>query len=245
MAKKKTVSHEQQPWNLSYKISFDARPSWSRHGMPILFEEFIKLVKKENNNAIHLDIGCGDGIKTINFVLAGLKTIGADISKDGFKVAKELIKELRISRKCRVIEANALSLPFNKDSFGSASDILMFTHLKHKAYLRYKKELSRVLNDGAYVLMVLFSDKDKHFHGHKVTKQYTFRFDPNNPLMQGFAHYHGMYNAHFSRKDIKDTFSDMFEIVKIIEVKHPLYAHRFLWNVILKKPNNNVKSNSF
>lgn len=226
---------EQQPWNLSYRMSLEAKPSWSRHGMPALYEEFLKLVKDNGDEGIHLDIGCGDGVKTVNFALASLNTIGIDISNTGFREARDFIKELGVSKICKVIKASCLKLPFKSSSVHSASDILCFTHLKPKDYESYKRQLYRVLKRGGYVLMVLFSDKDSHFHGHKVSKRYTFNFDPANPLMECYAHYHGMYNAHFGKRDIQKTFGDKFEIVKMEKVKHPLYLHRFLWNVILRK----------
>lgn len=233
----KKVLKEHQPWNLSYKISADAKPSWSRHGMPSLYDEFIKLVgDSENGDGIHLDIGCGDGVKTVNFALAGLNTIGIDISNNGFKEARELIKELGIREKCKVRKASCIKFPFKELSVKSASDILCFTHLKPKDHKRYKNKLYRVLKNGGYILMVLFSDKDKHFHGHKVSRKYTFRFDPTNPLMEGYSHYHGMFNYHFGKKDIKKIFSKNFEIVEMMEVAHPLYSHRYLWNIILRKP---------
>lgn len=232
--RKKSAEH--QPWNLSYKMSLEAKPSWSKHGMPALFQKFVKLVKANKEEGIHLDIGCGDGVKTVNFALAGFNTVGIDISEEGFREAKELIKELGIIGKCKVVRANCLDLPFDDQSVKSASDTLCFTHLKSKDHKKYKNELFRVLKDGGYILIVLFSDNDEHFHGHKVSKKYIFRFDPTNPLMEGYAHYHGMHNFHFNKKDIKKTFSDLFKIVEITEVKHPLYPHRYLWNVILKKP---------
>lgn len=224
------------PWNLSYKKMHDARPSWSKHGMPSLFEEFMQFVKnKENPAGFHLDIGCGNGIKTVNFALSGLPTIGVDLSPDGFKEARELAKELSLKGKCKFKKANCLKFPFPRDSFSSASDILCLTHLKPADYLRYKRQLLKILKEKGYVLMVLFSDKDKHFHGHKVSKGYAFSFDPDNPLMEGLSHYHGMHNCHFSKKDIKNIFSEDFKIVSMLELDHPLYDYRKLWNVILQK----------
>ena len=232
----KKVLKELEPWNLSYKMSFLAKPSWSRHGMPYLFDEFISLVKKNGNGTNHLDIGCGDGVKTVNYALNGLNTVGIDISTNSFKEAKDLIKELEIPKKCKALKANCLKLPFQNGEFSSASDTLCFTHVKPKDYQKYKNQLYQVLAPGSFIMMVLFSDKDEHFHGHKVSGQYTFKFDSKNPLMAGFEHYHGMYNAHFNKKEIKKTFADLFKIIKAVEVKHPIYEHRFLWNIILQKP---------
>ena len=236
----KKVLEELEPWNLSYKMSLQAKPSWSRHGLPHLFDEFISLVKSSGNGTNHLDIGCGDGVKTVNYALNGLNTIGIDTSANGFKEARDLIKELEIPKKCKVIKASCLNLPFSKEEFNSASDTLCFTHVKPKDYQKYKNELYQVLKQGSFIMMVLFSDKDKHFHGHKVSGKYTFKFDPKNPLMEGFEHYHGMYNAHFNKQEIRKTFEDLFKIVKIIEVKHPVYEHRFLWNIILQKTSKNA-----
>ena len=240
----KKVLKEHQPWNLSYKISADARPSWSRHGMPALYTKFIRLLgKNHTNGGFHLDIGCGNGVKTVNYALVGFKTVGIDISDDGFNEARELIKELRISKKCKVIQANCLKLPFEGSSAVSASDTLCFTHLKPKDQKKYKEELFRVLKPGGFVLIVLFSDKDKHFHGHKVSKKYTFKFDPASELMAGYSHYHGMFNFHFSKKDFKKTFGDRFDIIEMLEVVHPLYPHRYLWNIILRKPQDESQNN--
>ncbi|TSC64655.1 MAG: SAM dependent methyltransferase [Microgenomates group bacterium Gr01-1014_93] len=222
------------PWNLSYQKSLDAKPSWSKHGMPALFQEFVNFIKKQESLGLHLDMGCGDGVKTVNFALHGLKTIGIDISRDGFKEARALIKDLDLRKNCKVMKVDALRMPFPKGTFASASDILMFTHIRKKDYPRYFRQILKVLKNGTYILMVLFSDKDSHFHGHKISSEYEFKYDPENPLMEGLAHYHGMVNVHFNKRDIKKTFKD-FKIVKIEEVVHPIYSHRFLWNVIMQK----------
>lgn len=236
MNKKQKRESEYRPWDLSYRKSLEALPSWVKHGMPYFSDRFIKLVQ-ENRLPLqkHLDIGCGNGIKTVNFALEGWDTVGIDISSEGFKEAKEIIERLRIHHRCRFLKANCLDLPFRDNSFSSASDILCFTHLKPSSYKEYISGLHRVVANGAYVLMVLFSDKDDHFHGHKVSKNYTFKYNPSNLLMKDYAHYHGMFNAHFNEKNIKETLGDKFKIVEMVEVSHPIYPHRFLWNVILKK----------
>jgi hypothetical protein len=84
--------------------------------------------------------------------------------------------------------------------------------------------------------MVLFSDKDEHFHGHPVSTRYTFRVDHANPEMRGWEHYEGMYNHHFNESDIVAMFQNTFIIDEMIETEHPVYAYRRLWNVILRKP---------
>lgn len=236
MTNNNDLPKDQLPWRTSYKIASEAQPSWTKHGMPSLTEKFISLVRNsDTKNGIHLDIGCGDGIKTVNFAFAGFKTIGVDMSEEGFESGLRRIRKLKVSRRCKLIKGSMLEIPIKETVAHSASDILCFTHLKLKDHGRYKCEIERVLKKGGYLLLVLFSDKDKHFHGHKVSRQYTFRFDPKNPLMEGFSHYNGMYNIHFNESLIRKTFQDKFEIVEMVEAQHPVYDYRYLWNVILKK----------
>ena len=226
-----------QPWHKSYKKSLEVKPHWSQHGMPTLFDEFVQMVKKQEG--FHLDIGCGNGVKTVNFALQGLDTIGVDIAKDGLKEANKLIKKLDLNSKCRVVQADCLRLPKDLPKIKSVSDFLCYTHLKEAEQSLYKANLIKLLPVGGYGLFVLFSASDKHFHGHSINKRYDFQFDPNNPLMEGYQHYQDMHNVHFNEEDILRDFAK-FRVVKLIEVQHPMDNHRRLWEVIVA---NNKSSN--
>ena len=225
-------SKKNVPWEQGYNIKNTA---WSKHP-PVLLKEFLELVKTSSNGSVlHLDLGCGNGIKTVEYAKNGLKTLGIDISASGIAEAKKLIGGLSLSKICQVIEASCLHLPVDENSVSSASDILCLTHFNAEEREEYLKEIYRVSVKGSYLLFELFSDKDKHFHGHPVSKSYYFSYDPKNHFMEGYAHYDGMYNVHFGKNDVEATFKD-FEIIKMKEFKHPLYDYRRLWNVILRKP---------
>lgn len=226
---------EHQPWHLSYQKADQVNPSWARHGMPKLFPDFLSLVKAANLGGIHLDVGCGNGVKTVVFAKSGLKTLGIDQSKEGFGTAIKEAQKQGVLDHCSFVRAHCTRLPVKDQSVGSVSDILMLTHLRKNLWLRYQRELNRVLQTRGYLLLVTFSDKDEHFHGHQVSKSYHFEFDPQNQQMAGFEHYHGMYNIHFSKQDIDRLFVDSFRQVLAQEVDHPVYPHRKLWNVILQK----------
>jgi SAM-dependent methyltransferase len=132
--------------------------------------------------------------------------------------------------------ARAEALPFLNASIGSASDILMSTHLDGDAWEQYTAELARMLRPGAYVLLVLFSAADEDFHGHPVSKRYIFQHQPGNLAMERFEHYAGMINVHFDLSDIQAAFGPRFEIVRAVQVRHPVYERRYLWNVVVRKP---------
>lgn len=227
---------EHLPWIEGYKKISGGKPLWSQHGMPSVFEEFVKLVKDSKLNGYHLDIGCGDGSKTVNFALAGLKTIGIDISKDAIKRARHLINKLHLSSKCRVLKADCLDLPKNLPPIASISDILVYTHLKEDEQVRYRQIMHKIIIDGGFVLEYLFSDEDLNFHGHPVSTRYDFQFDPENLLMAGFDHYQNMHNVHYNEDTIRREFID-FKIVKLKKVVHPVQPHRFIWEVILQIDN--------
>lgn len=232
MQKKLSKLRNKNHWEQSYHLG---QTSWSRQGMPHLFKEFIDLVDGQSNKStLHLDLGCGAGVKTVEFAKVGLATLGIDVSSAGVKDAQKLIKDLGLHKICRVQQGSCLDLPLEPKSVSSISDILCFTHFDIEDQKKYLQSVSRVLAKGGLALMVLFSDKDEHFHGHPVSKSYYFSFDPKNPLMKGYAHYEGMYNVHFGKRDIEAAFKD-FEIVKMKEFTHPNYDYRRLWNVILKK----------
>lgn len=231
---------ENVPWIKSYQKAKEAEPSWAKHGMPDLFFEFLDHVQKAHLSGIHLDIGCGNGIKTAIFAAHGLKTLGIDQLGAGFEQAKLFAEELEVQKTCSFLRADATDIPLPNQSVSSISDILMVTHLVPELWDQYLQELNRVLQDGGYILLVLFSDKDQHFHGHPVSPQYTFRLALVNkdlePNLASFAHYEGMFNRHFSAQDITRQWPG-FELVKMVEVVHPVYpSYRKLWNVILQKP---------
>jgi SAM-dependent methyltransferase len=219
-----------RPWHLSYQGEDAA--SWMTHGAPALFDEFMSAARLAPSG-VHADLGCGNGIKTLAFASEGLRTVGIDLSIDALDEALRARGQQAVHYAC----ARAEALPLADASVSSASDILMSTHLDGDDWERYKAELFRILRPGAHVLLVLFSLADRSFHGHAVTKRYVFQFEPGNAAMEGFEHYSGMVNVHFDRDDIDRSFGTEFEIVRAVQVHHPVYEERFLWNVILRKPN--------
>ncbi len=220
------------PWERSYAIG--SNPSWSLHEMPALAEYFLELAGA--GGGVHLDVGCGNGGKTMQFAAAGRQTIGLDPSPAAIALASSRAAKSGLTQRCSFIQGNALAIPMTTASVASASDILMATHLDEWELGVYLAELRRVTVSGAYLLLVLFSDQDCHFHGHAVSKRCTFRFDPANELMAAYEHYDGMYNAHFGQDEIASLLAcGGFEHRVSIEVPHPVYSHRTLWNVIATK----------
>ena len=225
----KFVLDQHRPWHVSYQLAGGSGASWAQHGMPALFDRFVSAMT-ETPTGPHLDIGCGNGVKTAQFARDGRQSIGVDIAFDGLRAAS------RSGIQARLLQSDCVQLPFKTAVFGSASDILCFTHIPRAQHAAYVEELERILHPGARALLVLFSLSDEHFHGHSVSREYAFQFDPLNPLMAGYEHYAGKVNVHFDRQIILDTFGRTFTIEALTESAHPLYEHRKLWNLIIRKP---------
>jgi ubiquinone/menaquinone biosynthesis C-methylase UbiE len=224
------------PWYATYRREGGAQASWSQHGVPAAFERFVGLVLNGGQPGLHIDIGCGNGVKTREFARAGLPTLGVDLAFDGVHAAQPHHLTGPLPRQLEFIQANGLRLPFADDTFASASDILSLTHIPSARQAQYVDEMHRVLQSGGRALVVLFSMADEHFHGHAVSREYVFEFNSAIPLMAGYAHYQGKVNVHFDRREIIGALGGRFVIEEADEVRHPVYAHRRLWEVIVRKP---------
>jgi SAM-dependent methyltransferase len=225
----KPVLDQHRPWHIGYQQAGGSGASWAQHGMPALFDRFVGAMV-ETPAGPHLDIGCGNGVKTAQFARGGRRSIGVDIAFDGLRAASAS------GIQASILQSNCVQLPFKTDAFASASDILCFTHIPRAQHGSYLAELERILMPGGRALVVLFSLSDDHFHGHPVSPEYAFQFDPRNPLMAGHEHYAGKLNVHFDHAAIMDTFGRTFTIEVLTESAHPLYEHRRLWNVIIRNP---------
>jgi cyclopropane fatty-acyl-phospholipid synthase-like methyltransferase len=202
--------------------------------MPALTEQFLELLPIGTEH-LHLDIGCSNGAKTINFARAGLRTIGLDQSEPALRAAQRLVETHGLSDSCSFVRGSCLDLTFAAGAVQSASDIMCFTHIPRSHVWRYERAIASALPPGTHLLLVLFSDRDAHFHGHPVSAEYVFRFDRDQPLMAAYAHYDGMHNVHFDERSVHNLFPATFTVAEAVEVPHPVDDHRYLWNVILTR----------
>jgi SAM-dependent methyltransferase len=131
-------------------------PNWLKHGMPALTERFLQLLPHRSDQ-IHLDIGCSNGTKTIQFALAGLRTIGLDQSVPALQEAERLVERRDLTGSCRFVHGSCLDLPFETGTIHSASDIMCLTHIPRSSRHRYERGLASAMTVGSPILLVLFS----------------------------------------------------------------------------------------
>lgn len=91
-----------------------------------------------------LDIGCGDGEKTVLFKPLTSDTIGLDLSVEKVRKAKE--------RGIEVIVGDAKHLPFKAEAFGAATLFHVVEHIDDAG--KVLDEVLRVLQKGGFSLLI-------------------------------------------------------------------------------------------
>jgi SAM-dependent methyltransferase len=127
----KPVIEQHLPWHVSYQRAGGSGASWAQHGMPALFDRFVNTLS-EAPAGPHLDIGCGNGVKTAHSAGRGRRSVGVDIAFDGLRAASHW------GIQAPLLQGNCAALPLQTAAFASASDILCFTHIpraKHGTYV--------------------------------------------------------------------------------------------------------------
>ncbi|HEY2810278.1 MAG TPA: bifunctional 2-polyprenyl-6-hydroxyphenol methylase/3-demethylubiquinol 3-O-methyltransferase UbiG [Rhabdochlamydiaceae bacterium] len=98
-----------------------------------------------------LDIGCGGGFLTNALSLAGHSATGIDLSPNSLKIASMQ----DTTGKVRFLQANALDLPFDRDSFDVVCAMDLLEHVEEPA--RVIAEASRVLKVGGLFFFHTFN----------------------------------------------------------------------------------------
>lgn len=98
--------------------------------------------KKLGNGKKILDIGCGGGFLTTSLAEAGHEVFGVDLSANSLKIAKEH----DLTRTAHFLQANALQLPFEDQSFDVVCAMDVLEHVETPSY--GVVEAARVLKNG-------------------------------------------------------------------------------------------------
>ncbi len=136
------------------KIGLNPKNSWYEE-MVLAPKEFIKLINPKKNEKI-LYCACGTGRISIELAKKGAKVYAFDISKGMLNKLKENLRDK--SFKKNVIEIKKASLeeiPYKDDSFDKVvcRGTLDCFHPKH--YLKFIKEMKRVLKPNGYLIIDL------------------------------------------------------------------------------------------
>ena len=94
-----------------------------------------------------LDIGCGDGARTLANLPSG--AVGLDISRRGLELAAETVPAARL------VQADMGALPFADDTFDAVTAYHAVFHVPRREHAGVYREFARVLRPGGRLLMTL------------------------------------------------------------------------------------------
>ena len=98
-------------------------------------------------NPTVLDVGCGDGARTLANLPAG--SVGLDFSRDGLELATETVPGTRL------VQGDMTALPVSEDSVDGITAYHAVFHVPRERHPEVYREFARVLRPGGVVLMTL------------------------------------------------------------------------------------------
>ena len=98
-----------------------------------------------------LDIGCGDGARTLANLPAG--SVGLDVSRRGLDLASETVPDARL------VHGEMAALPFGADRFDAITAYHAVFHVERDRHPAVYAEFARVLRPGGRLLMTLPSGR--------------------------------------------------------------------------------------
>ncbi len=104
-----------------------------------------------------LDIGCGNARNLKPFLEKGFECYGIDSSKELIKIAKERIKEAKLT------QASATNLPFPNESFDYIICLAVLHHLKPKDHKKALNEIKRVLKPKGIAAIAVWNKLQMRF----------------------------------------------------------------------------------
>ena len=94
-----------------------------------------------------LDVGCGDGARTLANLPAG--SVGLDISRRGLELARDTVPAARL------VHGELSTLPFAADRFDAVTAYHSVFHVARERHPTVYREFDRVLRPGGRLLMTL------------------------------------------------------------------------------------------
>ena len=111
----------------------------------------VELAEALGSDATVLDVGCGDGARTLANLPAG--SIGLDISRRGLALASDAVPDARL------LQGEMRSIPLRDGSVDAITAYHAVFHVPRAAHPDVYREFARVLRPGGTLLMTLPSGR--------------------------------------------------------------------------------------
>jgi len=168
-----------------------------------------------------LDLGCGAGIDSAEFIRNGAKVVSLDLTQTGVKLTQGLLKEARFPS--YVIQADALSLPFKQNTFDC---VYCFGVLHHIPQIEEAlAQIHQVLKPTGQIMVMLYH-KDSLLYAHSIIYSRGIKegmlgkFTPDEILSRYSERREGCpYTRAYTKSEAKELFGRFFEDIQV-EVRY-------------------------
>jgi SAM-dependent methyltransferase len=182
---------------------------WIRKDVPsqvINFSETV-LQKSHNQHPRLLDLGCGNGWLSIFLTSKGFKVEGIDSSPVAITQAQKLAMERNETVSFTL--GNALTFPFDENSFDVVFDRGLLHHLPESAWPQYVFGVNRVLKPKGWMYLGVFSDtSNKRGFSPTETGKMEYRYTDDRTGFESYDHF-------FNEAIIRELFGDVFLVDKV------------------------------
>jgi len=162
-----------------------------------------------------LDLGCGQGRHAIAASHMGFKVTAVDYEPLALERARRWADEKGV--KGIVFKtADVFHLPFGNAQFDIVFDYGCFHHQKKSSHDAYKKSISRVLREGGFYILSVFSPSFRLFKKGSSRQWHIAQ---------------GAYRRFFTSEDIEEIFARRFEI---LELKEETGDDGGFWHALMK-----------
>lgn len=253
-AEKDHIRPDHRPWFNGYR---GGTSNWLLDKPPTCFDWLFAQRLKDPIPAQEtaLDMGSGNGKKTLLLAEAGIKNVtGIDMVSEAVQMSRLLTTSHNLNGHVKFLEGKILDITKNMPgkSVHIITDTYVFTHQipdeEGDSVEDYVNEYYRLLVPGGLLALELFSAEDEHFYGQKLEdieptnapdgnlafKRYKYQHDPSKEEAEGAESYHDMHNVHYSEKGIAWVLGDKFEILRAETLPHSRHAHRKVLDILAR-----------
>jgi SAM-dependent methyltransferase len=222
-----------QAWHKEYENR--GIPSSFRNDPTKTVVGFVSWLKKHDIplQGLVADIGCGLGRNSFFLASQGFSVIGLELLEENVNSVNDQAQLLNLPVEAFAQDASC-NWPIKPNSLAIAIDVFCYKHIVCKEkQLKYRNQLWKSLNPDGFYFISLASEKDG-FYGPLLAKS----TQPKQKLI--VDPYSNIPSFLYSLEELKEEFSDFFELVQIEEQlsTSPMHGNnyqRVVINAIFKK----------
>lgn len=137
-----------------------------------------------------LEVGCGDGKSLLAMAGRGWDIVAVDFSREAIRISSDH----QALGNVRFIQADAMALPFRRESFDAVFLYHIIGHVPLKGRSHVASEIERILVPGGVVLLRVFSVRDFREGRGVLVESNTYRRGD------------GILTHYFSREEVESLF---------------------------------------